>query len=280
MNRLDDKVVLVAGSTMGIGREIAKTAARQGAAVVITGRTQEKGQEVVDEISAAGGQATYSRMDVTEPETVEAAVQAAVDTYGRLDGIVNNVANMALGRLDRPLSELSIEDWNLIIASDLTSAFLGMKYGITAMLRGGHGGSIVNIASEAGLRGMNGVDGYTASKGAMVSLTRSVSSYYARYDIRCNTLAVGFVDTGGERISELLGDEVFATRIREHHLGIVGKPEMVAPAAIFFLSDDSYYISGTTLPVDGGAVAAAHIARPAAPDIDGFPRLRDHAPKF
>jgi NAD(P)-dependent dehydrogenase (short-subunit alcohol dehydrogenase family) len=189
------------------------------------------------------------------------------------------VANMALGRVDRPVTELAVEDWNLIIASDLTSTFLGMKYGIRAMLTGGSGGSVVNIASEAGLRGMNGVDGYTASKGGVIALTRSVASYYARYDVRCNTLAVGFVDTGGDRIGELLGDGTFSREIYRHHLGTIGTPDDVAPAAVFLLSDDSRYISGATIPVDGGAAAASHIVRPPAQDIPEFPRLRPKAPE-
>ncbi len=280
MNRLGGKAILVTGSTMGIGQAIAAAAAAEGASVVVTGRTLEKGKAVEAAIRESGGQALYVPMDVTQPETVEAAVNATVDHFGRLDGIVNNVANMALGRLDRPVTELAVEDWNLIIASDLTSAFLGMKYGIRAMLAGGAGGVVLNIASEAGLRGMNGVDGYTASKGAIVALTRSVSSYYGRYDIRCNTLAVGFVDTGGDRIRELLTDPVFAGEIQRHHLGIIGKPEQVAATAVFMLSDESSYISGVTLPVDGGAVAAAHIVRPNTPDIPEFARLRQHAPAF
>jgi 3-oxoacyl-[acyl-carrier protein] reductase len=278
MSRLEGKVVLVTGSTMGIGRTIAMTAAAEGAQVIVTGRTVDKGEVVVKEIESHGGEALYVQMDVTEPPTVEAAVQAAVDRYGRLDGIVNNVANMALGRIDRQVTELSVEDWNLIIASDLTSTFLGMKYGIRAMLAGGAGGSVVNIASEAGLRGMNGVDGYTAAKGGVIALTRSVASYYARYDIRCNTLAVGFVDTGGDRISELLTDKVFSSQIYGHHLGVIGTPDDVAPAVMFLLSDESRYISGTTIPVDGGAANASHIVRPAAQDIPEFPRLRPKAP--
>ena len=280
MKRLEKKVILVTGSTMGIGRSIAMAVAAEGASVVVTGRTAENGNAVAATIGDSGGDAIYVQMDVTEPPTVEAAVRATVDHYGRLDGIVNNVANMALGRLDRPVTELAVEDWNLIIASDLTSAFLGMKYGIRAMLAGGTGGVVLNIASEAGLRGMNGVDGYTASKGAIVALTRSVSSYYGRYDIRCNTLAVGFVDTGGSRIRELLSDPTFAGEIQRHHLGIIGQPEQVAATAVFMLSDESSYISGVTLPVDGGAVAAAHIVRPNTPDIPEFPRLRQHAPEF
>lgn len=279
MNRLADKVVLVTGSTMGIGRQIAVTAAAEGAAVVVTGRTAEKGEAVTVGIRDEGGEAMYVQMDVTEPDTVASAFERAVAQYGKLDGVVNNVANMALGRRDRPVTELPLEDWNLIIASDLTSTFLGMKHGIRAMLAGGRGGSVVNIASEAGLRGINGVDGYTASKGGMIALTRSVASYYARYDVRCNTLAVGFVNTGGDRISEQLQDDVFRTRIQTHHLGYLATPDDIAPAAVFLLSDESRYISGTTIPVDGGAVAASHIARPFTPDIEGLPRTRAGAPE-
>jgi NAD(P)-dependent dehydrogenase (short-subunit alcohol dehydrogenase family) len=280
MGRLKGKVVLVVGSTMGIGRAIAVGAAAEGAKVVVTGRTEAAGLEVANVIEAAGGEAIYVRVDVTEAETIAAAVRAAVEHFGRLDGMVNNVAGMTLNRIDQRVTELELDDWNLILATDLTSAFLGMKHGIRAMLEGGHGGSVVNIASEAGIRGMNGLEGYTASKGAMVAMTRSVASYYSRYDVRCNCLAVGFVNTGGERIEELLRDPVFAGEIMRHHLGHIGKPEEVAAAAVFLLSDESAYVSGAIIPVDAGATSASHIVRPSAPDIPGFPRLRPGAPAF
>ncbi len=280
MNRLAGKVVVVMGSTSGIGRAIAVKAAAEGAKVVITGRSEDVGAQGVAEIESAGGEAIYVRVDVTQTETIEAAIETTLARFGRLDGIVNNVAGMTLNRLDQRVTELSLEDWNLILATDLTSAFLGMKYGIRAMMKGGHAGSVVNIASEAGIRGMNGLEGYTASKGAMVAMTRSVASYYSRYDVRCNTLTVGFVNTGGERIEELLRDPLFAGEIQRHHLGHIGRPEEVADPAVFLLSDESSYISGAIIPVDAGATAASHIVRPSAPDIEGFPRLRPHAPEF
>jgi NAD(P)-dependent dehydrogenase (short-subunit alcohol dehydrogenase family) len=279
MDRLRNKVVLVVGSTMGIGRAIAEAAAAEGAKVVVTGRSEAAGAAVVAGIAETGGEAIYVRVDVTEAATLEAAVRAAMDRFGRLDGVVNNVAGMSLNRIDQRVTEMTLEDWNLILATDLTSCFLGMKYGIRAMLEGGHGGSVVNIASESGLRGMNGLEGYTASKGAMVAMTRSVASYYARYDVRCNCLAVGFVDTGGDRLAELKRDPVFFGEIQRHHLGHVGTPEEVAATAVFMLSDESAYVSGAILPVDAGATAASHIVRPSAPDIPGFKRLRPHAPE-
>jgi NAD(P)-dependent dehydrogenase (short-subunit alcohol dehydrogenase family) len=278
MGRLNGKVVLVVGSTMGIGRAIAADAAAEGAKVVVSGRSEDKGREVVAGIAEAGGEAAYARVDVTEPASIEAAVRTAVQRFGRLDGLVNNVAGMGLNRIDQRVTEMSLEDWNLIIATDMTSAFLGMKYGITAMLEGGRGGSVVNIGSEAGLRGMNGLEGYTAAKGAMFAMTRSVASYYSRYAVRCNALAVGFVDTGGDRLSELKNDAVFFGEIQRHHLGHVGLPHEVAAAATFLLSDDAAYISGAILPVDAGASSAAHVVRPSAPDIARFPRLRPSAP--
>lgn len=278
--RLAGKVVIVMGSTSGIGRAIAQGAAAEGAKVIVTGRSEDAGRAAVAEIEAAGGIAAYERVDVTQAETIEAAVQAALRRFGRLDGIVNNVAGMTLNRLDQRVTELTLENWNLILATNLTSTFLGMKYGIRAMIEAGHGGSVVNIASEAGIRGMNGLEGYTASKGAMIAMTRSVASYYSRYDVRCNTLAVGFVNTGGERIEELLRDPLFAGEIQRHHLGHIGMPHEVADPAVFLLSDESNYISGAIIPVDAGATAASHIVRPSAPDIEGIPRLRPHAPEF
>jgi NAD(P)-dependent dehydrogenase (short-subunit alcohol dehydrogenase family) len=280
MNRLSGKVVLVVGSTSGIGRAIAVASAAEGARVVVTGRREAAGDAVVREIEAAGGQAIYHRVDVTEAETIESAVKAAVVAFGALDGVVNNVAGMELNRIDQRVTELTLENWNLIIATDLTSAFLGMKYGIRAMLEGGRRGSVVNIGSESGLRGMNGLEGYTASKGGMFAMTRSVASYYARYSVRCNALAVGFVESGGERNNELKNDPEFWGEIQRHHLGHVGKPEEVAAAAVFLLSDESAYISGAIIPVDAGAVAASHIVRPSAPDIAEFPRVRQSAPKY
>jgi NAD(P)-dependent dehydrogenase (short-subunit alcohol dehydrogenase family) len=280
MARLAGKAVLVMGSTMGIGRSMALAAAREGARVTVTGRTEAAGQAVVEEIAQAGGDGVYVRVDVTEPASIEEAVQATVARCGRLDGIVNNVAGLALNRRDRPVTELELDDWNLILATNLTSAFLGMKYGIRAMLEGGHGGSVVNIASEGALKGVNGLEAYTASKGAMVAMTRSVASYYARYDVRCNALAPGFVDTGGERIRELLTNADFARTIQHHHLGMIGKPEQVAAAAVFLLSDESAYISGAVIPVDAGAAAASHSPRPNVPDLPDFPRLRPNAPPY
>jgi NAD(P)-dependent dehydrogenase (short-subunit alcohol dehydrogenase family) len=280
MGRLPQKTVLVFGSTMGIGRAIAVACAREGAKVVVTGRTEAAGLAVADGIVQAGGEAVYVRVDVGEPATIEAAVKAAVARFGRLDGVVNNVANLALNRLDRPVTELSLEDWNLILAHDLTSAFLGMKHGIRAMLEGGHGGSVVNIASEGGLRGVNGLEAYTASKGGIIAMTRSVASYYARYDVRCNALAPGFVDSGGDRIRELLKQPDFVRTIEQHHLGHMGRPEEIAGAAVFLLSDEAAYVSGAVIPVDGGAVAASHSPRPNVPDLPEFPRLRPNAPLF
>jgi NAD(P)-dependent dehydrogenase (short-subunit alcohol dehydrogenase family) len=280
MGRLAGKAVLVLGSTMGIGRAIAAAAAREGAGVVVTGRTEAAGRAAVAEIAAAGGEAVYQPLDVTRPETIAEAVRATVDRFGRLDGIVNNVADMALNRRDRPVTELELEDWNAILAADLTSAFLGMKHGIRAMLDGGHGGSVVNIASEGGLRGVNGLDAYTASKGAMIAMTRSVASYYGRYDVRCNALALGFVDSGGDRIRELLRQPDFVRMIEQHHLGLMGRPQEVAAAAVFLLSDESAYVSGAVIPVDGGASAASHSPRPNVPDLPDVPRLRPNAPLF
>jgi NAD(P)-dependent dehydrogenase (short-subunit alcohol dehydrogenase family) len=278
---LKDKVVLVTGSTAGIGKGIAMRAASEGAAVVVSGRRAEAGQAVADTINEAGGESMFVQLDVTMPEMIESAVQTTVDRYGRLDGLVNNVANMELGAQDRPVTELDLETWNLIIASDLTSAFLGMKHGIRAMLDGGRGGSVVNIASESGIRGVNGCEGYTASKGGMVSMTRSVASYYARYDIRCNALAVGAVDTGEGRVAQTLRtNEVFAREIHRHHLGRIGSPAEIAGIASFLLSDDAIYISGTVIPVDGGSSAASHIARPQSPDLSEHPRKRPMAPEF
>ena len=195
---------------------------------------------------------------------------------GGLDGVINAAGILA----ETGIADTTAEVFSRTVAVNLTGTFLVIQAAAPLIQKAGRG-TIVNIASGVGLMPTGpGSVAYVASKGGVIALTRSVASYYARYDIRCNTLAVGFVDTGEERIRELLENPEYADRIRNHHMGIVGKPNHVAPAAVFMLSDEAEYISGAILPVDGGAVAASHIAMTQHPDIPGIPRLRPHAPEY
>jgi NAD(P)-dependent dehydrogenase (short-subunit alcohol dehydrogenase family) len=277
---LSGKSVVVMGSTRGIGRAIARKCGELGALVIVTGRTQSDGEEVVKLIAESGGTALFQRTDVTVEDDIKAAINLAVEKFGKLDGVVNNVADFGKATLDGPVTEITLEGWEQIIRADLTSAFLGMKYGISAMLKNPEGGSVVNIASEACIRGFNGVDGYTASKGAIMAMTRSTASYYARYEVRVNALAVGFVQTENDRINMLMSDPNFRDGIEHHHLGKIGQPNEIAEVAAFFLSSRSAYISGVTLPIDAGSSAASHIPRPLWPDLPDTQRRRPNAPAF
>lgn len=271
--RLADRVVVVTGSTRGVGRAIALRSAAEGARVVITGRTVERGEAVVAEIQAAGGEALFARADVTVEAEVASIFAAAVARWGRMDGIVCNAANLDLGALDGPVTEIALDGWNRLIAADLTSVFLTCKHGIKAMMRAGRGGAVVMIGSLAGIRGNIGHDAYSAAKGGVVALNRAIAAYYARYGIRSNCLNLGFVDSGSDRVQLVLQAEGYGERLVKFHLGSHGRPEDIAGAAAMLLSDDAHYINGAEIAVDGGASAASHMPRNVY-DIPDFPATR------
>ncbi len=192
-----DNVALITGSTRGIGRATAVRFAREGAKVVVTGRTESAGREVEREIRDAGGDAIYVRTDLAEEDDVIAAVRAAVDNYGKLTTLVNNAAPTELmgpGRLDRRVTELTNEGWNSIMLVALKAVVWTCKYSIPEMVTAG-GGAIVNISSAASMLGTPGLDTYTAAKGALNTLTRSMAVEYAADGLRVNCIVAGMVLT-------------------------------------------------------------------------------------
>ena len=272
--RLKDRVVLVTGSTRGVGEAIARRCAAEGARVVVTGRTVEFGQAVADSIREEGGAALFVPGDVTRESDIARAFEHTLATWGRVDGVVANAANLALGALDGPVTEITLDAWNQLITADLTSVFLTAKYGLRAMMQGGRGGAMVTIGSLSGIRGTIGHDAYSAAKGGIVALTRSIAAYYARYAIRCNCLSLGFVDSGSDRIAQVLQHPGFADQLLKYHLGSCGKAEDIGGLVATLLSDDGRYVNGASIPVDGGAYAASHMPRPTVPaEIPGFPPL-------
>lgn len=269
------EVILVTGSTRGVGAAIARRCAAAGARIVVTGRNAERGEAVCSDIAQGGGEAIFLPMDVTDEAAVEHGFERARDHWGRLDGCVANAADLSLGALDGPVTEISLDGWNRLIAADLTSAFLTAKHGIKAIMRGERGGAMVMIGSLAGVRGNIGHDAYSAAKGGMVALTRSIAAYYARYDIRCNCLNLGFVDSGSDRVEKVIAHPGFRDQLRDFHLGAWGVADDVGGIAALLLSDEARYINGASIPVDGGAFAASHMPRPTViPAIAGFPPLR------
>jgi NAD(P)-dependent dehydrogenase (short-subunit alcohol dehydrogenase family) len=267
--RLDDQVAIVTGSTRGIGRATAVRFATEGAAVVVTGRTEEAGREVEDEIRSAGGEAVYVRTDLAREGDVAAMVSTAVERYGRLTTLVNNAAPTELmgpGRLDRQVTELTDDAWDSIMLVALKAVIWSCRHAIPAIAAAG-GGAVVNISSAASLLGTPGLDTYTAAKGALNALTRSLAVEYAGDGIRVNGIVSGMVLTS-EGAFKLMDDPVIGGATRAMHLTRLGLPDDIANAALFLASDEAAFVTGALLPVDGGVTARMPVPDISAADID------------
>jgi NAD(P)-dependent dehydrogenase (short-subunit alcohol dehydrogenase family) len=251
--QLEGKVALITGASQGIGAATARLFAQAGATVVLASRNEEELAHNVAEIKARGGEAMAVMMDVTHAASVEAVIKRTIDAYGRLDVAVNN-AGIAGG--NTPLMEVAEEVFDRVIATNLKGVFLGMKYEIPAMLAVG-GGAIVNLSSTVGLVGFGGTGGgiapYIASKHGVVGLTKAAALEYARQHIRVNAIAPGTTLTSvNER---WLAEEQTRQRITSGiPLGRVADPSEVAEAILWLCSDAASYVTGVTLPVDGGYV--------------------------
>jgi NAD(P)-dependent dehydrogenase (short-subunit alcohol dehydrogenase family) len=251
MGRIDGKVVVVTGAATGIGRASAQALAREGAKVVL-GDIDGAGAEVA---AAIGDEATFVRADVRSSADVEALVRAAVDRHGRVDGIVNNAAVALPGAA----GEMSEEDWQRVIDVNLSGVWRGMRYAIPAMLDAG-GGSIVNLSSVQSMVGFVGWAGYAASKGGINGLTQQAAVEYAPQHIRVNAIVPGTILTEmNERIMQESDDPQaqMDAWVAMHPVGRVGTPEEVASVTVFLISDESSFVTGTLLRVDGGMVIQA-----------------------
>jgi len=236
-----------------MGRAAAELFASEGARVVITDVDDGAGASAVDAVRAAGGEATFVRANVAEWDDCQAMVEAAVDTYGGLHVLYNNAGIFPGddgGVLDTPQ-----ETWRRVMAVNLEGVWLGCRAGIPAMLASG-GGAIVNVASFVALMGAATAQiAYTASKGGVLSMTREIAVEYARQGIRANALCPGPIET--PLLQELLSDpERRARRMVHIPMGRLGRAEELAKAALFLASDDSSFMTGAALVVDGGITAA------------------------
>jgi NAD(P)-dependent dehydrogenase (short-subunit alcohol dehydrogenase family) len=247
-NYFDGKVALVAGASRGIGAVVAEAFAAAGAAVVLGARDEAAVAAVADRIRAAGGQASAVRTDVTDPESVRALVETAVSAYGRLDAAFNNAHD---GPMPAPLADLDLDGFDRVIRTNLHGTFYGMKYEIPAMLAGA-GGAIVNMASLAGVQGVASLAGYTAGKAGIIALTKVAALDYADQGVRVNVVAPGPILThhlaaAGERAQEMAGQ---STPMRR-----VGRSAEVADTVLWLCSDRSSFVTGVTVPIDGGQSA-------------------------
>jgi len=250
--RLHGKVCIITGAGSGLGKGIALVFAREGSRVVIAEIQEEPGQATAQQIKAEGGEALFLRTDITRASEVEKMVEGTVKAYGRIDILVNNAG---INPSRTPVHETSEEAWDQTLAVNLKGAFLCSKYVLPAMIKQG-GGSIIHVASVVGGLGCSDRAAYSASKGGMIALARNMAVDYARYNIRVNSLSPGFVETDLTRIyfnKMRETDPKKLERIVAHHpMGRLGKPEDEAYAALFLASDESPWVTGLDLAVDGG----------------------------
>ena len=251
--RLKDKVALITGGGSGIGRETCVLFAAEGAVVVVADVNDAAGQETVKMIEAAGGKATYVRADVSKAADCENMVAVAEKTYGKLNVLFNN-AGISHADDDNAMST-SEEVWDLTFQINVKGVFLGCKYGIPALLRAG-GGSIINVASFVAILGAATPQlAYTASKGAVLSMTRELAAIHAREGIRVNALCPGPLRT--ELLMKYLNTEERRQRRLVHiPMGRFGEAAEIAKSVLFLASDESSFTTGSTFLVDGGITSA------------------------
>jgi NAD(P)-dependent dehydrogenase (short-subunit alcohol dehydrogenase family) len=248
--RLKDKVAIITGGGGGMGRVAAQLFAAEGAKVVVAEFSEAAGTETVEIVQAAGGEATFVKTDVSSDSSAKAMVDHAVSTYGRLDCLYNNAGVMP--EADHSVIDTDVATWDSVMAVNVRGVFLGCKFAIPAMVEAG-GGSIINIASFVALIGCSvPQDAYTASKGAVLSLTRSLAVQFGPQGIRTNAICPGPVET--PLLMDWLVKDEAAKKIRlaRNPTGRFGKPEEIVHMAVYLASDESRWTNGASLVVDGG----------------------------
>ncbi len=251
MGRLDGKVALISGGARGQGAAEAEMFTREGARVVFGDILDDDGRAVEAAIRAVGGDATYVHLDVTREADWEKAVRTAVDRHGRLDILINNAA-IVIPRV--AIEERTEADWDRVMAVNAKGVFLGTKHAIPAMRRSG-GGSIVNISSIAGIgQSLQQEPAYAASKGAVRIFTKVTAAQHAKDKIRCNSVHPGPVDT--EMFHAAFTDkEAMARRLQRIPLGRMGTVAEIVSLVLYLASDESAYMTGSEILIDGGAMA-------------------------
>lgn len=249
MGLFDGKVALITGGNSGIGKAAVLKFAGEGAKVVIAARRESEGMQVVDEVKKAGSEAVFFKTDVTECDQVEELIENAVEHFGRLDIAFNNAGISGGSQL---IADITEADFDQIININVKSIWACMKYEIPAMLQGG-GGSIVNNSSMGAFRTMRGISLYTATKAAVVGMTKGAAVDYARKGIRVNAVCPGIIKTPLSDEHQHLDDpEAEAAVGGRHPIGRVGTPEEVADAVLWLCSDASSFVTGQSIVVDGG----------------------------
>lgn len=256
MLTLDGKVALIVGGASGIGAATAALMARLGARVVIADTDLGRAVDRVREIKGEGGVAAAVETDVRSEESVKSAVGSAVASFGRLDVLHNNAADVGIIGADHDIANVSLENWDASLRADLTGAMFGCKHAVPVMIAGG-GGSIINTASVSGIGAEVYMSAYPVAKAALIHLSRQVALQYGKRGIRCNAVAPGLtLSPAGLGMPQAMRDMY----VRHNMLSWVAAPDDIAPTIAFLASDMSAYITGQCIQVDGGITGAIPIA--------------------
>jgi NAD(P)-dependent dehydrogenase (short-subunit alcohol dehydrogenase family) len=248
---LADKAALVTGGASGIGRATCQAFAREGARVLVCDVDEASGKDTVAKICAAGGEALFLRVDVTNESDVEAAVRKAVEAWGRLDCAVNNAGVTGAGGT---LGQLSLDEWTRVIGVNLTGVFLCLTHELRVMQKQGSG-AIVNVASGAGVIAVPAMPHYCASKHGVLGLTKTAAVENARSGVRVNAVCPGSTDTPMLRATIDASPEIEKLVMKSLPGGRLGLPDEIAEAAVWLCSDRASFVTGESMLVDGGAVA-------------------------
>src|ERR1700683_4475867 len=241
---LSGRVAFVTGASQGIGRSCAWKVAIAGAAVAVAARNQDKLNELVQEVTAAGGRAAAFALDVTDEEQVKSAIKAAIAHFGKIDILVNNAGITR----DQLVMRMKRADWDSVLQTNLTSAYLATQQVMSSMLKQ-RWGRIINIASIFGQMGQAGQANYAASKAGLIGLTMAIAREVGSRNITCNAVAPGFIATA---MTSALSDDFKQNALKMIPLGRIGTPEDVAGSIAFLASDEASYITGHVLSVNGG----------------------------
>jgi NAD(P)-dependent dehydrogenase (short-subunit alcohol dehydrogenase family) len=245
--RLKDKVILIAGASAGIGDAAARRFVAEGAGVVVGARRRDRLDELVEDLTAEGGDALAVSLDVTDEASVAAAVEATVERFGRLDGALNNAGLVGAGK---PVTEVDTAYARQVLDVNLMGVLLGMKHQIPAMLESG-GGSIVNVSSVGGIIGMPNISEYIASKWGVIGLTKSVALEFAGAGLRVNAIAPGSTKT--EMYDTWLPTAEAQAEVAAYSpMNQIALPDDMARVALFLLSEESRWTNGTVIAADGG----------------------------
>jgi 3-oxoacyl-[acyl-carrier protein] reductase len=242
--KLEGRVALVTGASQGIGQACALALARQGASVALVARNQQKLDELARQITAAGGKAAAFPIDVANEEQIKAGIKAAIAQFGKVDILVNNAGITK----DQLVMRMKRADWDAVLNTNLTSAYLCTQQVIGAMLKQ-RWGRIINITSVFGQMGQAGQANYASSKAGLIGLTMALARELASRNITCNAVAPGFIETG---MTAVLSEEFKQNAVKQIPLGRVGTPDDIANAVTFLASEEASYITGHVLNVNGG----------------------------